>query len=276
MRGPIRKVVAVMTRKATKLSQRPACPVGGRARSVGDIEDVIGGIVSSDEPPVVLSSLARACNPSFSDACAVELSEGVDRLFQVSFPMPDDAAPTCAAQASAKTVTTAFHAASGFGYPAFAGVLVHSWIGRDPIADDAIIARLLVDRALAIVQHERLAQSAARADDRAAKLAIDLITSRLEGEAIGILMARHQASEEEAVGLLRQLSWTSQRQVREAAADVVHTADLQRGSESYASSPGRREQLHVVALRDKSLPDSSKAFIHVGFMQQSSGSRVNH
>jgi hypothetical protein len=239
-----------MTRKATESSQRPACPIGGRARSVGDIEDVIDGIVSSDEPAVVLSSLARACNPSFSDACAVELSEGVDRLFHVSFPMPDNAAPAGAPQAAAKTVTTAFHAASGFGYPAFAGVVVHSWIGRDPVADDAILARLLVDRALAIVQHERLAQSAARADERAAKLAIDLITSHVEGKAIGLLMAKHQVAEDEAVSLLRQLSWMGQRQVHEAAADLVRTADLQRGSHSCASSPDPREHLHLVALRD--------------------------
>jgi hypothetical protein len=239
-----------MTRKATTSLQPLARPVGGRARSAEDIEDVVGAIVRSDEPPVVLSSLARACNPSFSDACSVELSEGVDALFRVSFPMPDDATPADAPRAAAKTVTTAFHAASGHGYPSFAGVVVHSWIGRDPMPEDAIIACLLVDRALAIVQHERLAQSAARADDRAAKLAIDLITSRLEGEAIGILMAKHQATEEEAVSLLRQLSWTGQRQVHEAAADVVRTADPQRGSESCAVSADRREHLHVVASHD--------------------------
>jgi hypothetical protein len=241
-----------MTRKATTSLQRLARPIVGRARSAEDIEDVVGAIVRSEEPPVVLSSLARACNPSFSDACWVELSEGVDALFRVSFPMPDGTAPADAPQANARTITTAFRASSGHGYPSFAGVVVHSWIGRDPRPDDAIIACLLVDRALAIVQHERLAQSAARADDRAAKLAIDLITSRLEGEAIGILMAKHQATEEEAVGLLRQLSWTSQRQVHEAAADVVRTADLQRERDSCASSADRREHLHVVASHDLS------------------------
>jgi hypothetical protein len=205
------------------------------------------GIVRSDEPAVVLSSLARVSNPAFSDACAVELSAGTEALFQVSFPMPDEAAPPrpCAPTAASRTVTTAFAAGSGHGYPAFAGVVVHSWIGRDPTEEDAIIARLLVDRALAIVQHERLAQSAARADDRAAKLAIELITSRVEGEAIGILMAKHQATEEEAVGLLRQVSWARQRELHQAAADVVRTGDLQRLPASGAGGPPRRERLHV-------------------------------
>jgi hypothetical protein len=50
------------------------------------------GTVFSDEPAVVLSSLARSSHPHFSDACAVELSEGGTAIFQVSFPMPDESA----------------------------------------------------------------------------------------------------------------------------------------------------------------------------------------
>jgi hypothetical protein len=240
-----------MTRKATTSRQEVVYPARGRTRSVRDIEDAVGSVVRSDEPAVVLSSLARASSPSFSDACAVELSEGADALFQVRFPMPDDAASAGAPPAAAKTLTTAFRAPAGHGYPSFAGVVVHSWIDRDPTEDDVIIARLLVDRALAIVQHERQARSAARADERAAKLAIDLITSRVEGEAIGILMAKHRATEEEAIGLLRRMSWTSQRQPHEAAADVVRTADLEGLPESCAAGRARREHLHVAASQDQ-------------------------
>jgi hypothetical protein len=58
-----------------------------------------------------------------------------------------------------KSIITTFQAGSGHGYPSFEGIVVHSWAARDPSQDDAIIARLLVDRALAIVQHERLAQA---------------------------------------------------------------------------------------------------------------------
>jgi ANTAR domain len=212
-----------MARRST-----PPQPAVSGARSVRDIEDAVRLIVHSDEPAVVLSSLARSANPSFSDACAVELSEGTDAVFRVSFPIPDETASTGALPAAVKTVTTAFQAGSSHGYPAFAGVVVYSWVEHDPTDDDAIIARLLVDLALATVQNERTVQSAARAEDRAAKLAIDLITSRVEGEAIGILMTKRQVTEEEAVGLLRRMSWTSQRELPEAAADVVRTADLRR------------------------------------------------
>jgi ANTAR domain len=247
----------VMTRKTTPSLQPAVPPSCSRQRSVREIENAIRGIVRSDEPAVVLSSLARSSNPAFSDACAVELSEGTDGLFQVSFPMPGDAAfpanaGTGLAGASAvpvagKTVTTAFKAPSGYGYPSFAGVVAHTWTGREPAEDDAIIARLLVDHALAIVQQERLAASAARAEDRAAKLAIELITSRAEGEAAGILMAKHQATREEAVRLLRRMSRASQRELHAVAADVVHAENLRRRLESNVGDPARREHLRIMA-----------------------------
>jgi len=219
------------------LSQHAATMPCAGSCSVRDIEDVTRGIVRSAEPAVVLSSLARYSHLAFSDACAIELSEGTDALFQVSFPildtddggddtvLPETARPGMEPLAG-RTVTTAFNSASGHGYASFAGVAVHTWIGHEPTADDAIIARLLVDYALGIVQRERLARSVASAEDRAAKLAVELITSRAEGEATGLLMARHRVTREEAVSMLRQSSGTTGRPVHEVAADVVRTRDL--------------------------------------------------
>jgi hypothetical protein len=54
------------------------------------VMDALGDIASSEEPAVVLSSPARSSTPSFSDACAIELSEGTETLFRVCFPMPDE------------------------------------------------------------------------------------------------------------------------------------------------------------------------------------------
>jgi hypothetical protein len=244
--------------KLTGPSQEAASSPRGGPCSVRDIEGVIRGLARSAEPAVVLSSLARHSHLAFSDACAIELSEGTDALFQVSFPIPDadedadeavfpatarpvPAAPGVAPLAG-KTVTTAFKSASGHGYASFAGVMVHTWIGRDPTADDAIIARLLVAYALGIVQQERLTRSAAWAEDRAAKLAVEVITSRAEGEAIGLLRARHRVTREEAVSMLHRSSGTTGRQLHEVAADVVRTSDLQaapHGTESGGLSRGR-------------------------------------
>jgi hypothetical protein len=65
-----------------------------------------------------------------------------------------------------KSVMTKFQAGSGHGYPSFAGIIVHSLATRDPTEDDAIIARPLVDHALAIMHSARLAEAAAQANSR--------------------------------------------------------------------------------------------------------------
>jgi hypothetical protein len=52
-----------MTRNATTSRQVVVGPARGRARSAREIEDAVGSVVRSDEPAVVLSSLARASSP---------------------------------------------------------------------------------------------------------------------------------------------------------------------------------------------------------------------
>jgi ANTAR domain len=76
-----------------------------------------------------------------------------------------------------------------------------------------------------------------------------LITSRLEGEATGILMAKHQVTREEAVCLLRQASQTSQRELHEIAASVVCAGDLASLSHSHADSPAQLGYLRIAAAR---------------------------
>jgi len=203
-----------------------------RLRSLEEVAQAVRGLVGSPEPAVVLSSLARSSNPAFSDVCSVELSEGVEGLFQVTFPTADEQtfpassgllpATGGALAVTGNTVCTPFQAASAAGYPAFAGVVLHSWAVHAPTEDDAIIAWLLVDRALTIVRQERLAESAARADDRAAKLAHELITSRVVGEATGILMTRYNATREEAFSLLRRATRSNQHKLHEVAPDLAH------------------------------------------------------
>ncbi len=208
----------------------------------------------------MLSSLARSSTPSFSDACAVELSEGTGTPFRVCFPVPDvtelpvHAGPVRAADGAPpvdiRSVITAFEGRSSHGYQSFAGIAVHYWAERDPTEDDAIIAQLLVDRSLAIVQHERLAQAAARADSRAAGLAIDLITSRIEGEATGILMARHHITRAQAARLLRRASQQRQRKLHKIAAGVVRGGDLDSLVQRAVGGPERPVDLHIASAPD--------------------------
>lgn len=260
---------AVSSSAARSRTGRPAAVTGktlprvppASPRRAWAIEDAIRSIVASDEPAVVLSSLARLSIPSFSDACAVELSEGTRPLFQIRFPMADEAAcsegsgsvlaglplPACAS----RTFLTTFEARSEHGYPSFAGVVMHSWTEHDPGEDDAIIARLLVERALAIVRHQRLAEALARAERRAAKLAIDASTSRIEGEAIGIVMAKHRIAPGEALNLLRQVARVSQREMQVVAADVVLVGDLRPLPGNHGHDPPPRHGfLHLAVSND--------------------------
>src|SRR6516164_2841782 len=114
-----------MTR-STRSRQPDVSPAPARPHPAREIQDAIHGIVPSDEPGVVLSSLARSSNPSFSDACGIELSEGTEAHFQICFPMPVEAefpagsrfvpAGASGPPAAGKTVVTPFKAASGHGY----------------------------------------------------------------------------------------------------------------------------------------------------------------
>jgi hypothetical protein len=239
------------------MTQQRTIQPHGQPRSLRDLDEAMRSLVTSAEPAVVLSSLAKVCNPAFSDYCTVELSEGVEPLFQVTFPMACEptrpAGPATIPSApltrpgNAAAVSTPFQAASALGYPAFAGVVVHSWAEREPTGDDAIIARLLVDRALATVHQERLAQSAARADDRSAKLALEVITSRTEGEAVGILATKHKIARVEALRLLRRASHSSQRDLYDVASNVIRTGDLDWPPARSPSGPGRRVDLQIAA-----------------------------
>jgi len=193
---------------------------------------VLDDLRRSAEPAVVLSSLARLCVPSFSQRCAVELSEGLDPVFTVSFPppapgrvpearSPDDEAP--GGGPAGHAVITPFGMPSAFGRPSFAGYLIHAWTLRVPATGDAMIARLLVDHALGVVQYERLAATAAAAESRSARLALDAIASRVIGEATGILMAGLRLSETAAVSQLTAAGQRSGHTLHDVAREVVRT-----------------------------------------------------
>jgi ANTAR domain len=246
-----------MARKSSPTGDDSESGASYRVRSLEGVAQAMHGLVGSPEPAVVLSSLARSSNPAFSDVCSVELSEGVEGLFQVTFPMADEQtfpassrllpATGGALAVTGNTVCTPFQAASAAGYPAFAGVVLHSWAVHAPTEDDAIIAWLLVDRALTIVRQERLAESAAQADDRAAKLAHELITSRVVGEATGILMTKYNATREEALSLLRRATRWNQHTLHEVDADLVHArGDIGTAQLRHTNGPVHRANLRSV------------------------------
>jgi ANTAR domain len=183
----------------------------------------------SAEPGVVLSSLARLCVPCFSDGCAVELSEGLDPVFTVSFPPSgEDPAPgkelwDGSSPPAGTTVITPFEMPSADGRPPFSGHVMHRWARPPVAAGGAVIARLLVDHALAVVGYERLADRARAAEERSAVLARQAMAGQSIGEAVGLVMGTRHLGRMAALDLLSDASRQSGASLHEVCAHVVQT-----------------------------------------------------
>ena len=105
--------------------------------------------------------------------------------------------------------------------------MVHSWYSRIPTESDSIIARLLVDRAIALIQHERLGEAAASADERSAQLALETMTSRAISEATGIIMTTRNMTNVDAFDVLKKIGRHAGRNVYDIALEVVRAGALE-------------------------------------------------
>ena len=98
---------------------------------------------------------------------------------------------------------------------------LHWFSDYRPTTSDVALAQIIVDRGVGAVQNARMATQLVRDRTRAANLEIALETNRDIGMAMGIVMARHLVSAEEAFHLLRRVSQLEHRKLREIANDVV-------------------------------------------------------
>lgn len=79
---------------------------------------------------------------------------------------------------------------------------------------------------LLLTTHGAIALAAAGARDRAAHLTAAVHSNRRIGIAIGIVMAQHKVTQDQAWDLLRITSQDTQRKVRDIAEDVIDTGTL--------------------------------------------------
>jgi len=195
----------------------------------GALSSALRDLRRSAEPAVVLSSLARLCVPGFSDECAVELSEGLDPVFTVSFPpsgedpAPDEEWWGGGDPPPGTTVITPFEMPSADGRPSFSGHVMHGWARPPVAAGGAVIARLLVDHALAVIGYERLADRARAAEERSARVARQAMAGQSIGEAVGLVMGSRHLGRTAALDLLRDASRQSGGSLHEICAHVVRT-----------------------------------------------------
>jgi hypothetical protein len=183
----------------------------------------------SDDPAVTFAGLPRACVPGFADGCQVELSGGTEPPLRVAHPASSAADPEPVAAHPAHSdhiLLTPFQVASRTGYPSYAGVVTHWWTGRAPSESDASIADLMVKHLIALVDHERLMLAVARAEDRAASLALEAISGRTINLATGVVMRQYGLASDDAEDLLRQSANTAARSLAQVAASVVRSGAL--------------------------------------------------
>ena len=199
----------------------------------------LGRLRGSDDPVVTFAGLPGACVPEFADGCQVELSDGTEPLFRVTHPVSSANGPGRTAAQSVgpdQMLLTPFQVASRTGYPSYAGVVTHWWTGRAPSESDAAIADLMVKHLIALVDHERLMVAVARAEDRAASLALQAISDRTINLAIGIVMHQNGLQSDDAEDLLRQSARRAGRGLAQMAASVVRSGALADPAASHGRS----------------------------------------
>jgi hypothetical protein len=206
-------------------------------RRAGDVPRASGSalirslsrIRGSEDPVVTFADLASACVPDFADGCRAELSDGIEPDFrtpQPASPHDDRRAGAVRFPGSAQLLLTPFRADSVAGYPSYAGLVTHCWNNRAPSLTDAAIAELMVKHAIALVDRERLTAAVARAEDRAANLALRAITGSTVTLATGIIMHQNRLPADQAESHLRQVARAAGKQTAQMAAEIVHHGGL--------------------------------------------------
>jgi hypothetical protein len=184
---------------------------------------------ASDDPIVAFGRLPEACVPDFADGCQVELSDGAEPSFRTMRPASSNGDAGTASASSVppeQLLVTPFRAVSLAGYPSYAGVVTYWWTSRLPAEQDAVIADLIVRQMAALVEHERLLTAMARAEDRAANLALEAISGHTISLATGIVMHQAGLAADDAEHLLRQSAVLSGTDLHQMAAGVVQSGSL--------------------------------------------------
>jgi hypothetical protein len=179
---------------------------------------------ASDDPVVTFGQLPRACVPDFADGCQVEVADGVQPIFRAACPTStaDGFEPASRHQADPdQVISIPFRVVSPVGHGSYAGVVTYWWTGRAPSGSDAVIADLLVKLVVALVEQERLMVAVRRAEDRAARLAVEAISGRAIHLAAGVVMHQEGLAADNAEDLLREAAKLTGNDLYQVAASVV-------------------------------------------------------
>jgi hypothetical protein len=202
--------------------------------SLRDIASLLECTVSSAEPAVVFSSVARRCVPDLCVKASIAISEAGERTYSISYPLaaahspagiePGGPASFGDIRANPDIVFTDVHGDASESYSAYEGVLAMQFAHTAPT--DAMVGQLIVASATALIHNERLRHTAQIERTRATNLEIGWRTNREIGMAIGIVMKLRRLTEQNAFDLLRRISQDTQRKIRDIALDIVTTGEI--------------------------------------------------
>jgi hypothetical protein len=210
---------------------------------------VLDQVVMSAEPAVTFSSLAGSCVPALADACVINLRDDLGAAFQMRQPFPlrcanDSAKP---GPDAGHSVTVVIRDEDCGGEPGYNADVTFQWqIAPDDAGADGaagVIAELLTERAVHLIRQERLSAALLREIDRSVHLTDALASTRLIGQALGILMCTYKLTSEQAFDLLRGVSQHTHRKLRDIAADVNLTGAL---IVTPASTQSTESDLHII------------------------------
>jgi hypothetical protein len=230
--GTVTNVRGFDMSSATTVLQPAPGPTPADDARTPDIVGLLDSIVASAEPAVVFSSVVQLCAPQICSSVAAAISEAGECTYTVvnpPGPRPElggldnaDAIVVFGGTRVARTSTiTDIRGPATAQHCAFDGVLVMGFAQPGPA--HALLAQLVVDRAVEVIARERRREIAERRQPRGQHLTATQRTSRDIGIALGIVMTRYELGEADAFDLLHMSSLDTDRRICEVARDVAHS-----------------------------------------------------
>jgi len=222
------------------MSTQPVTHLGHRLPESGPglepILRALDGLVASAEPAVVFTSVTRLCVPLLCDAATATLMTADQQAYQTAWPWNDVDPQDCALVAEAmagrqvvshNAVLTPIAGLSTEGLLDYQGVLALNFRTSSPGPSHGVLARLVVERAVAVIERERLIDIVTAQQVQADHLRIALTTNRRIGTAIGILMAGRKLTVDQAFDVLREASQHGHRKLHDIAGEVIDTGTIE-------------------------------------------------
>ena len=203
----------------------------GSGTPLSNVMKAAGSLAASADPDVVFESLVQRCAPLVCESATATVSRLDGRIYATSWPMG-----AVHRWSQSEGVVTPFTAPASGDHAGYHGLVSL----RFPHAEErgSFITQLLVERALAMVERERLVEAAATRQVTADHLERALASNREIGVAVGILMANYQLTDGQAFDLLSRASRRTNQKLRVIALEVARAGALELPSGLAVPDPG--------------------------------------